>query len=287
MTCGYNPDIDFLLFTNDTTAYEYPPNVKVYVTTMEQMANLFQKHFDFPLALCQPYKLCDFKPTYGEVFSEYLIDYDYWGYSDCDLFWGNIRRFISDKILDKYQRIYTRGHCSVFRNTQKVNSWYRTLPGKGCQDWKKVLSGQDSFCFDEWAGHCGGGFSAIMKANGIEMYDRADMADLNRAKGYFKVNRWVGMNKRIAFHFVKGKLEVVDVAGNPLQEALYVHFQKRRISYKITKADKDEFYFSAPGVIGDEILEDRCGELCYEMKYMAGKIQKKVRQLRTRREYVL
>ena len=53
---------------------------------------------------------------------------------------------------------------------------YRTLPACGCQDWKKVFQSEKSYCFDEWAGHCGGGFSQIMKINRVEVYDEVCMA---------------------------------------------------------------------------------------------------------------
>ena len=83
MSCGCNPTIDWLIFTDDHMDYNYPPNVKVQYWTFEQMKRRVQKIFNFPISLERPYKLCDYKPAYGEIFSDELKGYDFWG--DCDV----------------------------------------------------------------------------------------------------------------------------------------------------------------------------------------------------------
>lgn len=75
-SCRRNPSVDFLVFTDD---------VKVYYMSFEQMKELFQKQYDFQLSISAPYKFCDFRPAFGEIFSEYLVGYDYWGHCDVDL----------------------------------------------------------------------------------------------------------------------------------------------------------------------------------------------------------
>lgn len=72
-TAGWNADIDFYLFTDaDMREYEIPQNVRIVSFSWEELVGLFQKKFSFRIALGNPYKLCDFKPSYGEVFEEYL-----------------------------------------------------------------------------------------------------------------------------------------------------------------------------------------------------------------------
>ena len=127
-SCRRNPSVDFLVFTDDCTEYNYPDNVKVHYMSFEQMKELFQKHYDFPLSISAPYKFCDFRPAFGEIFSDYLVGYDYWGHCDVDLIWGDIRKFVTDDVLTKYKRIFSRGHCSVYENSSEVNAFYRTLP---------------------------------------------------------------------------------------------------------------------------------------------------------------
>lgn len=185
-TCGYNTDVNFLVFTDaDMSDYNVPSNVTIKMQTWEQMQSQVQNTFNFPIVLDTPYKLCDYRCAYGEIFEDYLKDYDFWGHCDCDLFWGDIRKFITDEVLSKYDKIYSHGHCSLYRNVENVARWYRTLPSRGCQEWQNVFQTNQSRCFDEWAGHCGGGMSSIIKKNGIEIYDQVDFADLAVSKGYF------------------------------------------------------------------------------------------------------
>ena len=56
------------------------------------MKERIQRIFDFPISLERPYKLCDYKPSYGEVFKDELAGYDFWGNCDIDLVWGNIKK---------------------------------------------------------------------------------------------------------------------------------------------------------------------------------------------------
>ena len=36
--------------------------------TFESLRNRIQKLYDFKISLEKPYKLCDYKPAYGEIF---------------------------------------------------------------------------------------------------------------------------------------------------------------------------------------------------------------------------
>ena len=199
-TCANNPTFDFLLFTDDITKYDYPSNVKVKICTFGELKERFQKLFDFAIALNKPYKFCDFKPVYGEAFAEELHGYDFWGHCDIDLFWGNIRNFLTEEILNKYEYIYTHGHCCLYKNRQDVNIWYRTLPDNGYQKWREVFQNPKICAFDEWAGHTGGGVAHIFTSNGKNPYNKVDFADLEVERSDFCL---VGQNRLVAVAFNK------------------------------------------------------------------------------------
>ena len=111
-SCKYNKTINFLLFIDDETKYDYPNNVKVIYTTFENIKNQIQSKFDFNISLKKPYKLCDYKPAYGYIFNEYLEKYDFWGHCDLDVIFGNLRKFLSEEILMQNDKIYR--HRSFF-----------------------------------------------------------------------------------------------------------------------------------------------------------------------------
>lgn len=115
-TCGYNDTVDFLIFTDDKRPFDVPQNVKVEYLSFLEIKAMIQKKFDFEIALNQPYKLCDFKPAYGEIFCEYIVEYEFWGHCDLDMFFGNIRKFLTEDIFTKYDKILTEGHLTLYRN---------------------------------------------------------------------------------------------------------------------------------------------------------------------------
>ena len=171
MSCGCNPTIDWLIFTDDHTEYVYPPNVKVTYMTFEQMKRKAQECFDFPISLERPYKLCDYKPAYGEIFAKELQEYDFWGDCDVDLVWGNIRKFYTDELLGKYEKVGFNGHSMLFKNTPEVCARYRTcLPGR--LNYKEVYTTDKSFAFDE------PGMDAIYEGLNIPVYKGIDFANL-------------------------------------------------------------------------------------------------------------
>lgn len=147
-TCGANEDFDWLLFTDDHTAYDYPDNVHVHYETFEDMQRRAQRCFDFPISLSKPYKLCDYKPTYGLLFAEYLTDYTFWGHCDCDVVFGRLNRFITDDMLASYDKLFMQGHCTLYRNDERVNRAFM-LPLEGEEVYRRVLSSPQAFTFDE------------------------------------------------------------------------------------------------------------------------------------------
>ena len=123
-SAGVNRDFTFMLFTDaDLSGYNVPDNVKVIPMTLDGVKKLIAPHLDFEFSLETPYKLCDYKPLYGLIFQDWLKGYDFWGHVDPDIIWGKLDSFITDDLLDKYGRLYRRGHFTLYRNTPGVNSF--------------------------------------------------------------------------------------------------------------------------------------------------------------------
>lgn len=176
-SCRQNPTIDFLVVTDNTPdKYLLPSNVRFLNMTFDKLRELIQRRFDFKISLDRPYKLCDYKPVYGEALQEWLAGYDFWGHCDIDLIWGNIRNFVTEEILERYDRICNQGHCSIYRNDPRVNSFYRILDPHSCLDWREVFTNDRNFSFDEYAtineDGSGGGLSRIMEINEERIYSK-------------------------------------------------------------------------------------------------------------------
>lgn len=118
-SCKWNPHVYWMIFTDDKSDYEYPANVKVHYMSFKELKSKIQSLYDFPISLETPYRLCNFKPAYGEIFSEYLEGYDAWGYCDNDMVYGQILDNIPANIPQLF-KIGKYGHLSfVAKNTHK------------------------------------------------------------------------------------------------------------------------------------------------------------------------
>ena len=93
-SCRNNPDFDWLIFTDDRRNFEYPDNITVKYTTFDKIKLYIQRKFKFKIALDQPYKLCDYKIAYGDIFSEFISGYEFWGFCDTDVIFGRGTGFI-------------------------------------------------------------------------------------------------------------------------------------------------------------------------------------------------
>ena len=143
-----NPDVSWLLLTEQPVP-DAPPNVAVQPCEFDELAKRIRSHFPFDIALDDPYKLCDFRPAFGQIFADELAGYDFWGHSDLDLIFGQIRAhlpaaaFAADKIL-------FNGNFSLYRNTAETADWYRHEVGK--VSYRDAMTNPAAMHFDEWAG---------------------------------------------------------------------------------------------------------------------------------------
>ena len=116
-SCRMNRNFDWLIFTNDTTEYNYPSNVHQIVMSFNECRQAVQKRFSFPVALKTPQKLCDYKCAYGYIFEDYLKDYDWWGHCDLDQIFGDLSVSVTEDRLNTLDKIYSLGHLTLYRNT--------------------------------------------------------------------------------------------------------------------------------------------------------------------------
>jgi hypothetical protein len=129
-SCGCNPSIDFLIFTDQSDFPDVPPNVRVMRISGASFASLATKTIGTPVRINYPHKLCDFKPIYGHMFEKFLKGWDYWGYTDLDVVYGDIRKFLSVAKLQQYDVFTARkeflvGHFTLFRNNRHMRSLYQ------------------------------------------------------------------------------------------------------------------------------------------------------------------
>jgi hypothetical protein len=93
--------------------------------------------------------VCDFRPAFGEIFQDYMKEYDYWGFCDSDIIFRNLWEVIGNKINKGYDFIsgytdFVSGPMCFIRNSDILNSIYK-LSG----DYTKVFSSNEYEGFEE------------------------------------------------------------------------------------------------------------------------------------------
>jgi hypothetical protein len=143
-----NPDVSWLLVTDEPVP-DAPPNLAVQLCEFPDVAKRIKDFFDFEVSVESPYKLCDFRPAFGEIFAEELAGYDFWGHSDLDVIFGRIRDHLPDVAFEA-DKILFHGNFSLYRNTPETARLYLHEVGKVSH--RDALSRPEAMHFDEWAG---------------------------------------------------------------------------------------------------------------------------------------
>ncbi|OGW75558.1 MAG: hypothetical protein A2Z72_01380 [Omnitrophica bacterium RBG_13_46_9] len=131
-TCVYNPTVSWIFFTDADRPAEKCQNVDFVGMDLKQFNSLCSEKLGLQVQK-RAYSLCDLRPAYGKIFSDHINGFDFWGHSDIDVFYGNIRAFFTEEILNKYDIISSRngmlsGHFTIYKNVEEINALFRKLP---------------------------------------------------------------------------------------------------------------------------------------------------------------
>ena len=231
-SCKYNETINWTIITDNITNYDYPSNVKKVEKSFDEVYEMIQKKFDFEISLMSPHKLCEYKPAYGYVFSEYIKGYDYWGYGDLDLIYGDIRKYIETKQLLKYNKIGVLGHLTIIKNDDYYNTLFmKAINGRTI--YREAFSSSQNYNFDE-SYRDNGNINSIFQSYGEKVFDLDDdIADIETKSMFFRLSRKDGKEKiqRGFFVWDEGKLSRYLINANFVEkkEYIYIHLQKRKM----------------------------------------------------------
>ncbi len=224
-SCATNPDIHWLVITDNAPPPTSPSNVRFHHLTRNDMMHRFTQALGFEPA--PPEMNSDLKAALGLVFADVLAGYDFWGHCDFDVIFGDLRKFLTEEILAGHEKILMRGHLTLYRNTEAVNRIFmRECPG--------ALNYQDAFKvpgttqFDEMRG-----VNLIFRHHGIPQFRGEFIVDV-APPSRWKITRFEGTAiqnyPEQVFYWHRGKVFHThpDVDRSLVDdEYAYIHFQKR------------------------------------------------------------
>lgn len=224
MSALQNQTIDFIFFTDA----DVEPDINIIVHKMQfcDFRDIVQRAFDFRIVLDRPYKLCEYKQTYGYILHDYIKEYDFWGFGDLDLVFGDIRSFINEQVLE-FDFILGWGHFSILRNDMNTNKYFMQHE-QGFQNYKEAFATKDITFFDEF-GH-NGCSDKWRKCRPNKCWLEEPFDNVSKPKQSYHLESlnhpdWKGIlfehvdNKLFAMRFNNGQIE--------RRETLYAHFQHR------------------------------------------------------------
>lgn len=219
-SCSFNENYNFLLVTDQNYSSRVK-NIKIVKMKLEELNNLINDKLGLNIKLIKPYKICDFRPAFGIIFKDYLKDYDFWGHCDIDQIFGKLDDFISNEMLEKYDRINKNGHFSLYRNCKIINNLFKS---DNCKFYyKEVFNSSENYAFDEYTG-----INYIVNKEKIKEMDIKFFADISVKHKRYKIEQLKNYNVQ-SFVWNKGKIYRIYKFNNEIrsEEMMYLHFQKK------------------------------------------------------------
>lgn len=145
-----NETIDFFFFTDcNTTIFKGIKNISYEITSFEEYVDRYKKLLGDDIQIPNAYKICDLRPFFGLVHEDIIREHDFFGWTDIDLFFGDIRSFYTNQIISENDVLSTHrtrlsGHFALLRNIEK----HRTI-GYEIYRWKQSLQNPEFVGIDE------------------------------------------------------------------------------------------------------------------------------------------
>ena len=150
LSCRHNSTVNWLIIGDSPAPDNAPDNVEFRQIAYADYLAFVRSRLGIPFAPARPYKLCDLKPMYGYLHEDELAGYDFWGFCDLDVVFGDLRSFLTPEVL-RHDVIATHdtrisGHFALLRNTPQLREAFRRIPG-----WQDKVCDQKSQRLDEAA----------------------------------------------------------------------------------------------------------------------------------------
>jgi hypothetical protein len=218
-----NPTVDFMFFTDADV--KPAKNIIVNKMLFSDFQHLAQKAFDFPIVLDRPYKLCEYKQAYGYILQDYIKGYDFWGFGDLDLVYGDIRSFITEEVLN-HKFLLGWGHLTLLHNDEETNKYFMEQVD-GYQYYKDAFSTSKITFFDEYGYN--GCSDKWRKCRPDDCWLEESFDNASKPKQSYHFNSLTRGWKQVIFEHIDSKLYILRFNNGVIEkkESLYAHFQHR------------------------------------------------------------
>jgi hypothetical protein len=240
-----NPTVDFLFFTDADV--EPAENIIVHKMQFEDFQKIVQQAFDFPIMLDRPYKLCEYKQAYGYILQDYIKEYDFWGFGDLDLVYGDLRAFLTEDVLT-HKFLLGWGHLTLLHNDEETNTYFMKL-AEGYQNFQDAFTTSKITFFDEYGYN--GCSDKWRNCRPDDCWLERPFDNASKPKQSYHFNSLTRGWQCVIFKHVDNKLFMLRFHNGQLEkkESLYAHFQHR--GFMKDKVKDYNHFLVIPGAIID------------------------------------
>lgn len=278
-SCKKNIHFTWLIFTDDKTPFDFPENVIVKYVTFEETQRLFKQKLGKHIILKRPYKLCDYRPTYGVVYGKFLENYEYWGHCDIDLLFGDLEMSVRPLMEKGYDKIFAAGHLTLYKNNEENNNRFK-LPLHGDAIFEQYSLSEKNHGFDEDGGNKKNVHN-IFREYGYNVFE-SDLS-FNCSDKYYLFHRsrynsengeWIIERKQKAFYYWKdGKIIETVIKNREMRqkEYIYMHFQGRKSMKVQHRGNVNSVWIRPDGFEIGEKFPDNYRDAKKHIVYFGGK----------------
>ena len=224
--CEGKNTIDVYLLSETVPPPKLPRNVRFVAMEKKEVQRRLEKETGLELDSLEGHKLCDFRPFFGLGFQDLICNYEFWGYCDIDLLFGdldNALKGLNQSYPDAFSAHSEQfvGHFTFLRNRPDINRLGFDIP-----DWRKLCVSPIAEHVDEER------FSDVLRNHPQVRWWRPDSLERELRKPFCRHAITFAFGGRVAdmashedamVSWDQGRLWV-DRAGHPRSEILYVHF---------------------------------------------------------------
>jgi hypothetical protein len=148
-SCRANATIDWVIFSDAAAPENSAPNLRFMRTSFAEYKARVSQALGIRFDPTDPYKLCDIRPAIGDIHRDLIGGYDFFGFGDIDLVYGDIRATYDAETLALYDALSSHservsGHLFLMRNREDLVTGYRRVWG-----WRRRMEEEDYNGFDE------------------------------------------------------------------------------------------------------------------------------------------
>ena len=208
---------DFILFTDQNIKLN-SKNYKVVNITKEDIELKLLEKLNYEIKIPNNKKACDLKASFGDLFKEYILDYEYFGCYDIDTLFGEVYKGIKnylghyDFITIGNETFHNRlsGPFLIIKNTEDLRTLYKNGDYVGC------MLNENVQCYEEHT------LSDLAKEKyEIKIVDSMNCETHNGGKNSYDV-RWSGgkilvnSEEKILYHFYRKNKTILQKVGNQI-----------------------------------------------------------------------